>query len=158
MYKTGFGLSPNPVSCRNLYHYKSLWLCGKSGIWHLFKNSKFRGKIETNEFWRNNVYHSKLFSFKRKSYTLITKIPSSVYHGAGVSLTTIIFLKESLMRSRELVSCRILSRLGISNAAVIKLARKKGKSLRHKTIHHRRVRLPIYIYSWLNEEDMILYS
>lgn len=42
-------------------------------------------------------YKSKLFSFKRKSYTLITRIPSSVYHGAGVSLTTIIFLKESSM-------------------------------------------------------------
>ena len=38
---------------------------------------------------------------------LITRIPSSVYRVDGESFTTIIFLKESLMRSRELDSCCI---------------------------------------------------
>ena len=62
-------------------------------------------------------YHrSKLSAFSRKSYTLMTRIPSSVYQGAGLSLTTMIFLKVSSMRSRELDSCCILASSGMANA------------------------------------------
>lgn len=62
-----------------------------------------------------NCYISRLSALSRKSYALMTKMPFSVYHGAGVSLM-MIFLKVSLIWSRELDSCCILTSSGIAKA------------------------------------------
>ena len=61
-------------------------------------------------------HSSRLFGFSRKSIMLMMTIPFSLRHSFTRSLTTMIFLKESPIRTREFCSCSIFSRSGIAKA------------------------------------------
>ena len=78
----------------------------------IIKNTTFYQK--THFFSRN--HKSKLFGFNRKSIIPITTIPSSFRQSLILSFTTMIFLKESPIRTREFFSCSILSLSGMEKA------------------------------------------
>lgn len=61
-------------------------------------------------------YKFKLFSSKRKLYMPMVTIPFSSLLGLILFFTTIIFLNESLILTRELVSCLNLSIFSIEKA------------------------------------------
>ena len=62
------------------------------------------------------IYKSRLSGFNRKSMMPIITIPFSLRHSLILSFTTMIFLKESSMRTNEFCSCSIFSWSGIANA------------------------------------------
>ena len=61
-------------------------------------------------------YKSRLSAFSRKSIIPMTTMPSSFRQSLTLSFTTMIFLKESGIWTREFCSCSIFSRSGMANA------------------------------------------